>query len=367
MFPATIGSGADVVAKVVARAVVGVAVAAGAAVAAPAATAAEQPAAQTWSVQPADADGADDRARWDFDLEPGESVEDLALVNNFGDQPVTFRVYSHDAINAPDGAFTLQPADAAPVDVGAWVGLDEQVTIDPGASAVVPFTLTVPDDAAPGDHAGGIVASVTTESADADGQQVLVDNRVGARIYLRVAGAIDPVLTVGDLQVDWERSWVPFSSGDVTVTYDVRNIGNIRLSGAQTLTGHGLLGLGEHTATVEELPEILPGQSVTVSAHIEDVAPLFRVTEEVAVNPRPPESTTADVIPAVQARSAVTVWAMPWAELILLAVLVLGVVWSWWQRRRRNRRATSVMDEAMAKAREELRRELHSEPTTPAD
>lgn len=360
MIQATIGSIFVVVA--------GVAVPASAAAVGAPPTADAPTTAQTWSVQPATDDGADGRASWDFELEPGASVDDIAQVNNFGDQPLTFRVYSHDAINAPEGAFTLQPADVAPAAVGAWVGLDEQVTIEPGGSALIPFTLTVPDDATPGDHAGGIVASVTAEATDADGQQVLVDNRVGSRIYLRVAGAIDPVLAVTDLQVDYERSWVPFAAGEVTITYDVRNVGNVRLSGEQTVTGRGLLGLGKHAVSMNELPEILPGQSVTVSAHAADVAPLFRVTEEVAVNPRTAEPAgTAEVIPPAQASAAVTVWAMPWPELVIVALVLAGVWWSWWRRRQRRRQAATMMDEAMAKAREELRRELQQESSTPTD
>lgn len=94
-------------------------VVAGVAVPASVAVADASPTAQTWSVQPATDDGADGRASWDFELEPGESVDDIAQVNNFGDQPLTFRVYSHDAINAPEGAFTLQPADVAPA-AGCW-------------------------------------------------------------------------------------------------------------------------------------------------------------------------------------------------------------------------------------------------------
>src|SRR5690625_3278675 len=114
-------------------------------------TAQEAPTAQTWSVQPADDEGADDRPSWDYELEPGETVEDVAQVNNFGTEPVTFRVYSHDAINAPDGGFTLQPSDVEPVDVGAWIGLDEEVTVEPGDGALVPFTLSVPEDAMHGE------------------------------------------------------------------------------------------------------------------------------------------------------------------------------------------------------------------------
>lgn len=314
----------------------------------------------TWSVQPAGEDGADGRAEWDLELEPGQAVEDAAQLNNFSDEEVTFRLYSHDAINSPDGGFTLQPADAEPVGVGAWVGLDEQITVEPGESTTVPFTLTVPQDATPGDHAGGIVASVTSETTDAQGQRVLVDNRVGSRIYLRVAGDVNPALEVSNLSVAFERSWIPFTTGAATVTYEVHNAGNVRLSGEQAVSGHGVFGLGDHTVTLDPVDEILPGESVTVSGQVDGVLPLFRVTEEVLVTPVAPQ-TSATVLPVVQAEASAQAWAVPWAELIILAVLVLLVLWSRWRRKHAKKKNAKQVDEAVAKAREEVRKELEAE------
>lgn len=314
----------------------------------------------TWSVQPAGEEGADGRPHWELEVEPGQAVEDAAQLNNYSDEEVTFRLYSHDAINSPDGGFTLQPADAEPVGVGAWVGLDEQVTVEPGESTTVPFSLTVPQDATPGDHAGGIVASVTSETTDAEGQRVLVDNRVGSRIYLRVAGDVNPALEVTNLSVSFERSWIPFSTGAATVTYDVRNAGNVRLSGEQSINGHGVFGLGDHTVILDPVGEILPGESVTVSEQVDGVLPLFRVTEEVVVTPEAPQ-TSATVLPVVQAGESAQVWALPWAELIILAALVLLVVWSWWRRKHAKKKNAKQVDEAVAKARAEVRKELEAE------
>src|SRR5690625_1582549 len=217
------------------------------------------------SVRPAHEDGADGRPHWEFELEPGQTVEDVAQVNNFSAEELTFRVYSHDAVNTADGGFTLQPADTEPAGVGAWIGLEEEITIEAGQSAEVPFSLTVPEDATPGDHAGGMVASLTSETTDSQGQRVLVDNRVGSRIYLRVAGAVQPTLEVSDLAVTFERSWIPFSTGSATITYEVHNAGNIRLGAEQAIGGHGAFGWGEHAASPAALVEILPGGSVATT------------------------------------------------------------------------------------------------------
>ncbi|HLS24945.1 MAG TPA: DUF916 domain-containing protein [Beutenbergiaceae bacterium] len=319
----------------------------------------------TWSVQPADEDGGDGRPHWEFELEPGQTVEDVAQVNNFSSEELTFRVYSHDAVNTADGGFTLQPADAEPVGVGAWVGLDEEVTIEAGESAAVPFSLTVPADATPGDHAGGLVASLTSETTDAQGQRVRVDNRVGSRIYLRVAGAVQPTVEVTDLAVSYERSWIPFSTGSATITYEVHNAGNIRLGAEQAIDGHGVFGLGEHAAAPEPLDEILPGGSVAITEHVGGIPPLFRLTEEVVVTPVVPQ-TSADVLPVVQAAQSAQAWAIPWVELVILAALLFLLFWSWRRRRRAKAENARQIDEAVARAREEVRKELQGEKTTAA-
>ncbi len=314
----------------------------------------------TWSVQPADEEGADGRAHWEFEVEPGETIEDIAQVNNFSSEEITFRVYSHDAVNTPEGGFTLQPAEVEPAGVGAWIGLDEEVTIEAGESAIVPFSLNVPQDATPGDHAGGMVASVTSAATDADGQRVLVDNRVGSRIYLRVAGAVQPTLEVTGLTVAYERAWVPFSTGTATLTYEVHNAGNVRLAAEQVISGHGVFGLAEHSVAVDPLDEILPGGSLTVTEQIDGIPPLLRVTEQVVVTPVPPQ-ISANALPVVQATQSAHAWAIPWVESIVLVALLLLLVWSVWRRRRARAENARQIDEAVAKAREEVRKELQSD------
>jgi Bacterial protein of unknown function (DUF916) len=308
---------------------------------------------RTWSVQPAAKTGADGRARFDYTLEPGGSVDDHVQVNNFGDAPLKLRVYSHDALNTPEGAFTLLPASRRATAVGAWAGLDEEVTVPARDRVVLPFSLAVPQNATPGDHAGGIVASVSTAATDADGNQVRVDNRVGARIYLRVAGELNPRLEIEQRELRYERSWLPFTTGSVTATYVVRNTGNVRLGGRQTATVAGPFDLGSRTVTLSDLPEVLPGQQVTVAGEAERVYPLGRLTAKLSIQPVAPREQATAMIPPTNAR--VSVWAVPWSELGVLALIALAAWWAWWRRRRGARRTEALIAEAVAQTRAELR------------
>jgi hypothetical protein len=322
--------------------------------------------AQTWSVQPAGKDGADGRPSYDYSLPAGASITDHAQINNFSQQPLTLRVYSHDAINTPSGGFTLLPSDEPPADVGAWIGLDEEVTVPAEDSVVVPFTLTVPDNATPGDHPGGIVASLTREGTDAEGNPVLVDHRVGARIYLRVNGDLNPALQVVGLTTTYSRSLMPFSLGRVTVTYQLRNTGNTRLRGQQTVKVSGLFGLGDRSLTLATVPEILPGQTIAAGADIAGVWPLVRLSTDLTVEPEPPPRFGQDPNPPAVSASTTT-WALPWPELSVLLLAGLVVWLAVAQRRRRKERTAATFADAIAKAREEGRKEAAATATDGGD
>src|SRR5699024_12647223 len=79
------------------------------------------------------------------------------------------------------GAFDLLPSDVEPTDTGAWIDIEEEVALAAGESAVVPFTITVPEDALPGEHPGGVVAYLRTTARGEDGGAGGLDSRAGAQ------------------------------------------------------------------------------------------------------------------------------------------------------------------------------------------
>ena len=143
------------------------------------------------SGQPASADGATDgRTRYSYSADPGQQLSDYYLVRNAGTLPQTFTVLATDAFNDEAGDFALKATAEAPADLGTWVMFENgdsriQFELQPGESRILPFTVTVPANATPGDHSGGIVASVVTPEA-----QVKIDRRLGTRMYVRVSGDI---------------------------------------------------------------------------------------------------------------------------------------------------------------------------------
>src|SRR5699024_7064703 len=146
------------------------------------------------------------------------------------------------------------------------------------------FRLTVPPDATPGDYAGGIVTSLGPTDT---GEGVQVDRRLGSRVLLRVGGELRPALTISDVEVDHRGSWLPWQAGDATVTFTLENTGNVRLSGTQTVSFAGLLGLGGRSAATVDVEEMLPGSSFERTVELEGVWPMVRTTGTVAVDGAP--------------------------------------------------------------------------------
>jgi len=329
-------------------------------------TPAPAPAPVTWGVAPSSATGPNGRALFAYKLDPGARLTDYVAVTNHSTRPVTLSVYASDALTTEQGGFDLLPAVRQPVDVGSWVRLSARTLTIPSTSRVdVPFTVTVPANATPGDHVGGIVASLTATTTDARGNQVAVDHRVGTRIYLRVTGELRPALALEDVRIRHRGSPSPFHGGELTGTATVRNTGNVRLAARPMLDAAGPLSLNAGTASGPALPEILPGEAVRTTVRLAGVPPLFRLAVTTTVTPTAVDGQVLDPPPDI-ASHQVTIWAVPWSQLLLVA-LVTGAVWAFVAvRRRRRRRTAEELERAITAAREQGRAEAAARTAPPA-
>ena len=307
----------------------------------------------TWGLVPSGAEGPDGRVSLRFEAEPGQEFTDHVQVQNFSEQEITFALGASDGVVTEDGVFDILPAAEEPVDVGSWVEIAEEVTVPAQDTAVVPFTLRVPGDALPGDHPGGITASVSTTSSDDAGNAVSLDSRVGVRIHLRVAGELAPQVEIQDLTASYQGTWNPFARGELTLTWTTANTGNVRVGSVQNADVSGLFGLpaGAADGRIAEQREILPRQSARQSVTIPAWPVVNLTTDMTAVQ----NTVGEDVVEAElgDATATATTLAMPWPHLIILALLVLTVVL--WRRSKKGRDKT--LEAALAEAREAGRRE----------
>jgi hypothetical protein len=294
----------------------------------------------TFGIEPATAHHADTRPHFDFGVTPGATLTDHVAVLNYSAKPLSLQVYATDAINTSNGGFGLLPAGTKPVGAGAWVTLPKrfatvrvpaQTAKAPG-EVIVPFTVKVPDNAMPGDHVGGILASLRTVGKNATGQAVVLNQRVGTRLFIRVAGTLAPKLTLSDLHASYHGTLNPVGRGSVTVSYQVNNTGNVELALSQGVTISGLLGAKSHVG-VASVPLLLPGQSLHETAHLSGVWPQFLVRAKVTAQPL---AAAGDSDPRLVAVAASTrIWALPWPLIVLVVILLAAVRLAQLARRRR--------------------------------
>ena len=304
-------------------AAVAVIAATGALVAAPAAFADEADDA-SWTVRTASNDFGASRTSYGYTIEPGTSVSDGIVITNRGTQSIDLDLYAIDGYTSDDGQLALLVGGEESQGVGLWaVPANGHVTVDAGQVATVPFTVTIPENATPGDYAGGIVTSLTVPD-QATG--VNVDRRLAVRLDLRVGGELAPALSVDDVRVAWSGGWNPFSGADATMTYTVHNTGNVAASADQAAQIAGVFGWFPHDAeAIEPAPKLLPGEEWTQTVTIRDVPAMVLLTASATLTPLITDAagSTSPLDPV----SASTIgWAVPWTLLILLALLAVAAV-----------------------------------------
>lgn len=282
----------------------------------------------SFAVQPSGPNGPGGRDYFVYTLKVGEVYQDTVAISNLGTETATFAIYATDAQNTSDGSFSLMREEESPTDVGSWVELGAtQWTVEPGTRVDIPFAVTIPADVAPGDHVGAIVAQKVDDPDNPDdGIGFDVRVRVGARLYVRVDGPVNPSLAIDDFAVSYSAPGTPFSGSDARVTYTITNTGDIRLSPVARLGISGAFGLGEERLPDRQIPELLPGGSVEISEIVHDVKPYIRITADLDIS-------TAET--AVAANSSITQWAIPVFAVGALALIVVGLVgWRIVRRRR---------------------------------
>ncbi|UFU02546.1 DUF916 domain-containing protein [Ruania suaedae] len=285
----------------------------------------------SWGIAPSGPDGPSaDRPVFEFALDEGARVEDLVSVSNFSQDDLVLQVYSQDAFTTGTGGMDVLPGAETSTGAGTWIDITDEITVPARSRVDVPFSLTVPADAEPGDHAAGIVASLTTPAEDG---QMALERRVGARVYVRVAGPVQPQVSVEDVSARYRPDLGVLPVGGLEVDFTVRNTGNVRLGASTAVDMAGPFGMAQQGTQGPDAYVMLPGETYRGTALLTDVPALGPLDIEVTADPVPPEGAVYAEDPASASASG-QVWAVPWAPLALLAALVLLVA----VRRRRRRR-----------------------------
>jgi hypothetical protein len=184
----------------------------------------------------ADADVAAQGGYFLLEAEPGEVVTQSVDVRNDSTRRLDLQLAAVDAVTGPLGgaSYALESDEASRT--GTWIELDRtSLSLEPGASAVVPFTVTVPEEvSSTGEHLAGISVGPETDTASTtgngdDGVSVDIRTRRVVAVQVNLPGDAEPELVINGvtpsarpdglyLEVDIEHTGTALTKGTGVVT-----------------------------------------------------------------------------------------------------------------------------------------------------
>jgi hypothetical protein len=330
-----------------------------------AATGNPKPVNVSWSEIPAGATEPDLRVRFSYtNIKPGSVIQDHVAIINRGKVNAAFSVYATDATGTTtSNALTFLQVGVKSKDMGSWVqflpskATDLSLLIPGGHGVIEPFTINVPTFATPGDHTAGMVAQLGVPSRNARGQEVMEYQRIIVPIELRVVGPLHAGLQIQSISTSFNDSINPFGTGSATISYSVFNSGNVRVTGTQLVQVTGPFGM-KSSVKPHDLPVVLPGDSVRITATLPGLYPAGPLNAHVTVTPGWPKTAAPLPLPLVQAADSASLFAFPWAVLGLIVLLVGASFGTSRFLRWRNRERLADMAAAADRARRETERRL---------
>jgi hypothetical protein len=288
-------------------------------------------------------------------VRPGTTITDHVAVLNRSSQSVAFTIYATDAIGTTAAdTLLLMRSTQTPVDIGSWVAVDGHagklsVIIPADKGVIEPFRISVPRNARPGDHTGALFAAVSFNARARNGTVVSEEHRIGVPMYLRVAGPLTAGLRVEAVSVGSRGTISPVGSSATTVTYTVHNTGNVRLAGSALVSVSGLFGASLSTGS-KPLPTVLPGDAVRMTVAPGSLYPFGPITAHVRVGPTAPPGGIQLAAPLAYVTGSASLFAVPWALLVVVVLLAGLIVGIWqllrWRRRQLGETLAAVADHA---------------------
>jgi hypothetical protein len=140
---------------------------------------------------------------------------------------------------------------------------------------------------------------------------------------VRIQGPLRPAMTIANFKIKYDNSLNPLGPGSAVASYRMTNTGNVRFGVDQKIKFTSPIGLPSKTARPGPVVELLPGNSVEMVHEVSGVWPTFRDNAKVTLVPIAVRE--GDTFKAELAQSAKTgTWAIPWATLVLILLVVMG-------------------------------------------
>jgi hypothetical protein len=202
-----------------------------------------------------------------------------------------------------------------------------------------------------------MMAAVSFSHKTSKGSVVIENQRIAVPIELRVTGRLRAGMQVESISTGFHSPLSPFGTGSATVSYTVQNTGNVRLAGTQTVSVTGPFGVASKLQ-LKNLPTVLPGDSVRLTAQPGGLFPAGPMTAHVRLMPANPAGAPVLTTPIAIATGSASLFGVPWT-LLLLVILVVGGGYGVWRARGwRRRRLRAKLDAVADNVRRETERRL---------
>ncbi len=208
------------------------------------------------------------RGYFTYTSKPDNLIQDSIHVTNSGTVRGSVDLYAVDATTSQTSGVTFLDPEAPRQDVGAWITFSSQkITLNPGQSQDVPFSLQIPGKVRPGQHGGGIIArDATSQTVSSKSHSIHTDVQVHMQEILGVLVNV-PGTTVEKLSV-------------TRIIYDRKSTSQNLLvglanSGTQMLHPSGILQISDKKGILRQsvsmkLAAILPQTAINYPVSIEN-------------------------------------------------------------------------------------------------
>jgi hypothetical protein len=186
----------------------------------------------------------------EIDIDPGATYSDYIKFENLS--PVNTlilypQVLSFKARGQEGGQEFIEDSEETEnYSLAQWVNIStDEVTIDPLGRVVLPFTISVPEDAEPGGRYGAVLLSNQPEINTELANNVALGAQSGAIILARISGDIYESARITEYTTGQE--WYKYPPVDFDIV--VENVGNVHVKPVGKIEIRNLLG-----SVVDEVP-----------------------------------------------------------------------------------------------------------------
>ncbi|MEK7608589.1 MAG: hypothetical protein AAB495_03340 [Patescibacteria group bacterium] len=203
-------------------------------------------------VQPAFIDGPEAR------IDPGSSKNYVLKVTNLDSEEKTYSIVTRDikGLSESGDPVFADPEEDILAGISLWVRTNKKIlTVGPGGTGEVLATISVPSDASPGGHFGGVFFVVGAKSLSETGSGVGYE--IGTLINLRIAGEIKEEARIRE----FSSEKMIYGSPNVLFSTRVENLGNVLVRPRGPVEITSMFGKKKKTIVMnDERSGVFPGQ-----------------------------------------------------------------------------------------------------------